>query len=294
MKYLDDYTDPCPQCARARYKIAARGDVAHAEICQGCFSVCPACQGQEYTYEINAQGYEVARQCGVCGALKRRIQAFNDARVPYLHRNATLEGFQTHYPRTQGASGEPIGNLPKVRFRLYNWARAFAPGERGYLLHGTVGTGKTHLLAGTIRHLTLEKGINARFIEFTHLLSAIKEGFDQGRGETAILGPLSEVPVLAIDELGKGRNTEWQLSIIDEIISKRYNAGLTTLFTTNYDVRESASNTLDVGSPDFRRLATAATLSERVGDRVFSRLHEMADFVHVDAPDYRRARAQGR
>ncbi|TXD36332.1 cell division protein ZapE [Lujinxingia vulgaris] len=295
IQYLDDYTAACPACDRARYTIGARGEVAHAEICQDCFKVCPACQGQEYTYEVNEKGYEVARQCTVCGALKRRIQAFNDARVPYLHRRATLEGFRTHRARQGDAgAGDAIGNLPRVRLRLFHWAKNFTPGERGYLLHGSVGTGKTHLLAGTIRHLTLEKGINARFIEFTHLLSAIKEGFDQGRGETSILGPLSEVPVLAIDELGKGRNTEWQLSIIDEIISKRYNAGLTTLFTTNYDVRESASNTLDVGSPDFRKMATAATLSERVGDRVFSRLHEMADFVHVDAPDYRRAEAQRR
>ena len=30
--------------------------------------------------------------------------------------------------------------------------------------------------------------------------------------------------MLAIDELGKGRMTDWELTIIDEVISRRYNA----------------------------------------------------------------------
>ena len=31
-------------------------------------------------------------------------------------------------------------------------------------------------------------------------------------------------PFWAIDEIGKGRLTEWEMSIIDDIISRRYNA----------------------------------------------------------------------
>lgn len=292
IRHLDEYTASCPTCDRKRFLIGARQDVAVARICKECFAICPACEGTEYYYEVDERGYEVARRCPVCGSLKQRISVFNDARLPRRHSHSTLgDDFKTHYPGSQGRPGEPIGNLPRARFRIYNWVKGFVPGERGFLLHGTVGTGKTHLLAATLRHLTLEMGIQARFVEFTHLLSEIKEQFDQGRGETAVLAPLVEIPVLAIDELGKGRNSEWQLSIIDEIISKRYNRSLTTLFTTNYPIDADAIPTGDTSENVFHRQAAFSTLPERVGDRVYSRLYEMAEFIKIEAPDFRRYNA---
>ena len=285
MEDLDDYTKACPTCDSKRYTIELRGERVGARICGDCFDTCPACHGQEYTYDIDERGYEIARRCPVCGALNRRIQAFNDASLPRRHCDARLDNFQTHYEGSQ----RPLGNLHKVRFSLYNWVRGFTPGDRGFLLHGPVGTGKTHLLAGVIRRLTLEKGISAKFIEFTHLLSDIRRQFDRGKGETAILQPIINLPVLAIDELGKGRKTNWQLSIIDEIISKRYNQSLTTLFTTNYAMETNGElPSGDTSSGDFRRQMEAESLPDRVGQRVFSRLHDMADFIELKAPDYRR------
>ncbi|MBA2665263.1 MAG: ATP-binding protein [Bradymonadaceae bacterium] len=289
MLNLDDYKANCPRCDRKRYVTRAAVDVARADICTECFDVCPACNGEEYTFDRNPQGYSFVRNCPVCTVLRDRIATFNDARIParYHAHGATLEEFQTDEPDPKGKA-RPVGNLPRVRLRLYKWTMGFVPGERGFLLHGEVGTGKTHLLAAVVRHLTLEKGIVARFVEFTHLLSEIREQFDQGRGESAILGPLMDVPVLAIDELGKGRNNEWQLSVIDEIISKRYNRGLTTLFTTNYPLDALPSHVGDTHSPEFRRNALSETLRERIGERIFSRLFEMSDFVAIEAPDYRK------
>jgi DNA replication protein DnaC len=225
------------------------------------------------------------QRCSLCGTLNQRIEAFNEARIParYYQLTSAIEHFQTN-----SSSGKPLGNLQQVKLRLHRWVTGFSPGEKGFLLYGAVGTGKTHLLAAIVRHLTLEKGIGSRFIEFTHLLSQIREQFDQGRGESQILGPLSEVPVLAIDELGKGRNNAWQLSIIDEIISKRYNRELTTLFTTNYPIDDVGPSRLDPSSDDYRQKATQETLRERIGERIFSRLYEMSTFIELDAPDYRK------
>ena len=290
MEDLAEYTESCTSCDRNRYVIEKTRDVTRAQICDDCFEVCPACDGQQFRYETNDRGYRIARECPVCGALKRRLEAFNSAEIPRRHSDSTLSptSFRVRKPKQGSKQGRPIGNLRQVRSRLFNWARGFEPGERGFLLHGSVGTGKTHLLVGTVRYLTLDKGIPARFVEFTHLLSDLRRQFDRGRGETEILGPLIDLPVLAIDELGKGRNTDWQLSIIDEIISKRYNRNLTTLFTTNYPLEADALPSGDATSSDFHRSATASTLKERVGERVFSRLFDMADFVEIDAPDYRR------
>ena len=286
---LSDYSAACTACTRKRYRIERQANLAQAVICDDCFSVCPACDGQEFTYQRDDRGYEFARQCPVCSTLKRRIQAFNEAAIPHRHANSTFEGFQTSSTGADGSRGEPLGNLNQVRFRLYNWVKGFEIGERGFMLHGQVGTGKTHLLVAAIRHLTLEKGISAKFVEFTHLLSALRREFDQGRGDSSVLAPVIDVPVLAIDELGKGQNTDWQVSIIDEIISKRYNRSLTTLFTTNYPLElDDKLPAGDAHDDAFHRAAVGTSLQQRVGIRVFSRLYDMADFISIDAPDFRR------
>ncbi len=287
LQSLADYTKACKACDLKRYVVGVKGDDSVARVCENCFDPCPSCGGEEFVYEKDERGYEFAKRCPVCGPLVRRVQAFNDAHVPskYHHTEATLEMFQRF--QGSGTSKKAIGNLPQVHQRIYQWAAGYAPGERGFLLYGKVGTGKTHLLAAVIRYLTLEMGRPARFVEFTHLLSEIREGFDRGQGEAAVLAPVIDVEVLAIDELGKGRRNDWQLSVIDEIISKRYNRGLTTLFTTNYPVEKKAAGPALSGS-DFARNATLETLEERVGDRIFSRLHEMAELVEIDAPDFRR------
>jgi DNA replication protein DnaC len=266
--------------------VGVRGDDAVAQVCDACFETCPKCEGEEFVYIKDDRGYEYARRCPVCGPLIRRVTAFNDAHIPskYHHQDATLETFKLF---DDSDKKRPLGNLQKVHTRIFSWATGYTPGDKGFLLHGKVGTGKTHLLAGVVRYLTLEMGRSARFIEFSHLLSDIRVGFDRGQGEAAVLAPVIDIEVLAIDELGKGRRNDWQLSVIDEIISKRYNRGLTTLFTTNYPIAKEVAGS-EASSADFRKNVTLETLEERVGDRIFSRLHEMADMVHIDAPDFRR------
>ena len=64
----------------------------------------------------------------------------------------------------------------------------------------------------------------------------IRRGFQEGKSGGEIIGPLSEVEVLAIDELGKGRGSPFELETLDELIARRYNAGRTTLFATNYSL----------------------------------------------------------
>jgi DNA replication protein DnaC len=93
--------------------------------------------------------------------------------------------------------------------------------------------------------------------------------------------------VLAIDELGKERGTEWERSMLDELISRRYNGGLATLFATNYflDPRapaEEPGRVVQTRSRDFQREAEAMSLSQRVGDRIYSRLNEMCTLQRLD------------
>jgi DNA replication protein DnaC len=227
-----------------------------------------------------------------CTLLKKRIAAFAEAQIPAAHAMASFEGYRP-------------GNESQDRAKKA--AMAFAFGYRrgartkGYVLGGPVGAGKTHLLATTLAHLVLEVGVRARYVEISQLYLRIRRGFQDGKSGGEIIDPLTQFEVLAIDEIGKGRGSPFEMETLDELIARRYNASRTTLFATNYSLRPperalasggfSARGTQEIlaSGKDEER-----TLCDRVGDRIYSRLCEMCDFIELppSTPDHRRARQE--
>jgi len=266
----------CAECAGSGYVVEqVLGSTARARRC-ACQAACPRCGGRGYTL-VPAGDTTVAQPCS-CRHLDERIALFNQIAIPAAVATASFETFKGWSPdhsRAKAAAGD--------------FARKFrrdAP-TKGFLLYGRPGAGKTHLLVAALRYLALEKGIAGRYVEFMLLLSDIRAGFSQNRSHMEILGPLLSVPVLAIDELGKERGTEWERSTLDELISRRFNSGLATLFATNYFLEgrappESPGQVVRTRTPEFQREAESMSLSQRVGDRVYSRLNEMCSFVKLD------------
>ncbi len=280
-------TSACPQCGGAGHLVEqVLGSTARARRCP-CQAACPRCGGTGYTL-VPSGGSTVAQECS-CRHLDERIALFNQIGIPAAVAKASLDAFKGWSPDHTRAKGVADDFARKFR--------KDAP-TKGFLLYGRPGAGKTHLLVATLRYLALEKGVSARYVEFMLLLSDIRAGFSANRSQMEILRPLLSVPVLAIDELGKERGTEWERSMLDELISRRFNSGLATLFATNYFlegrvVREEPSRYVHTRSPDFQRDAEAMTLAQRVGDRIYSRLNEMCTFVKLDPGMDLRKDAQG-
>lgn len=269
--------ESCERCYKRRYEITVDAEFATAHPCPNCAATCSICQNERIVWRKDPKGYEIAHPCE-CQKLLQRIERFNATKIPARYVQCTLTTFE-----------DLGGNQRDIHQRVQKHVDGFRPGNPGLLISGHVGTGKTHLLVAILMELALEKGLRTRFVEFTHLLGEIKEDFNQGKNEAEVLGPVSRIPVLGVDELGKGLLTEWQLSILDEIVSRRYNQGLATYFTTNIPLdRESLDEASSAEPLKRRRALEAVTLSERVGERIFSRLHQMCVFLTVKGNDARR------
>lgn len=278
----------CSDCGGNGYVVEqVLGAAARARRCT-CQTACPRCGETGFTL-VPSGSSTVAQPC-TCRHLDERIAVFNQIGIPPAVARASFESFKGWSPDHARAKTVAEDFARKLR--------RDAP-TKGFLLYGRPGAGKTHLLVATLRWLALEKGVSGRYVEFMLLLSDIRAGFSENRSHMEILKPLLHVPVLAIDELGKERGTEWERSMLDELISRRFNSGLATLFATNYflDERESPvseqpGRVVRTRTPEFQRDAEQMTLGRRVGDRIYSRLNEMCTFVKLDpGHDLRKDRA---
>ena len=223
-------------------------------VCQFCFGT-----GMEV---VPGKG---ARRCR-CRMPDQRARLLEAARIPRRYDQCSL---QTYYP-TPGNG---------TQLRAFNYAfrlvREYPAVDRGLLLMGTVGVGKTHLSVAILRSL-IEKGTPCLFYEFGALLKEIQNSYNpiSQTSELKVLAPVFEAEVLVLDELGASKPTDWVRDTMMQIINTRYNDKKLTIFTTNY--------------LDGRRSERDETLEDRIGVRLRSRLFEMCKTVQIEGEDYRR------
>jgi DNA replication protein DnaC len=182
------------------------------------------------------------------------------------------------YERCSFANYQPApGN--GTQLRAFNYAfklvDEYPAVDRGLLLMGPVGVGKTHLCASILRGL-IEKGTPCMFYEFGALLKEIQNSYDpvSQTSELKVLAPIYETEMLVLDELGASKPTDWVRDTMMQILGTRYNNRRLTIFTTNY--------------LDARRAPADETLEDRIGARLRSRLYEMCKTVMIEGEDYRR------
>ncbi len=261
-----------------------QGDFAHAQLTTA-LADCPDCGGTGLiTGSVTRQGrtYETVTPCPTRKA-GLRAQLFNQARLPAIHAAATFDSYKP-------SNAEQDRALRYSRDFAFRW-----PALRGFILSGPVGTGKTHLLCAALKHLAIEAGVKCGYVEISLLYSTIRRGFQDGKSGGEIIGPLSQLDVLAIDELGKGRGSQFELETLDELIARRYNAGKVTLFATNYSLKapeERAQRGYFSTDQALDASKDSKLLCDRVGDRIYSRLCELCEFLEFPpaTADMRRSR----
>lgn len=143
--------------------------------------------------------------------------------------------------------------LTVAKAYVEDWKQANEDG-RCLIFSGKAGTGKTHL-ACAIANQLIEQGTYAKFFTVTGMLRRIKESFskDSKESESDLMEKFAHVELLILDEAGMDYGTEFNKTLMFEVLNRRYENMRPTIVLTN----------LDIGA-----------LKEYFGERILDRMRE--------------------
>ena len=231
-----------------------------------------------------------------CGMEERAEKVMERARIPKRYEHCDFESYATDLAdgRTWTTSHEH--SLKQAKLLAQGFVRDYPATEKGLLLMGPSGVGKTHLAVASLKEL-IRRGHAGLFCDYRELLKEIQASYNPSSESTemGVLEPIRTVELLVLDDLGASKPSAWVLDIIGLILNARYNEKRMTILTTNYfDESENAAPAPRAPSGQ-RVVVKEDSLADRIGARMRSRLFEMCRTVEVHAPDFRReARQVGR
>ncbi|MGE0104520.1 MAG: ATP-binding protein [Blastocatellales bacterium] len=245
-----------------------------SEIHQTQTVTCHLCSGTGWE-PVEGKG---VRRC-ICRVGDRRKQLIEAANIPKRYEGCS---FDNYHPQGNNFTADEIFRSQSHALNdAQKLAREYPILDIGLLFIGPCGVGKTHLAVATLRAL-IDKGISCLFYDFRDLLKEIQDSYNpvSKTTELKVLDPVYNAEVLVLDELGASKPTDWVRDTMTQIINTRYNDRKVTIFTTNY--------------LDEPRNPGEESLTERVGARLRSRLHEMCKVVEVKGDDFRLKIGQNR
>jgi DNA replication protein DnaC len=246
------------------------------EVCSSCFGT--------GVRVVPGKGAKICDECQP----RRGDRLLVAAGIPRRHAGCNFDNY-----RVPAGSSSLHWALMKAKTLVNDYPAV----ERGLLLIGSVGVGKTHLAVAILQGL-IAKGVSCLFCESGSLLKQIQDSYNpiSKTSELRVLAPVYQAEVLVLDELGATIPTDWVRDTMYQIINKRYNDKKLTIFTTNYlDVpRTEHKPEPEIASRSFskkgssERIREMTTLEERIGTRLRSRLYEMCNAVVIEGEDYRK------
>jgi len=159
-------------------------------------------------------------------------------------------------------------------------ARRLISENESVTLSGPTGVGKTHLGLGLLCEFMAQDfdGILVKdrffdrtprcpfFISAIDLLLEFKHSFNERSSELEVLVRYRDKPLLMLDDLGAEAVTDYTRATLYALLDHRYKRRLPTIVTSNLDL---------------------AGISERIDDRIASRLNEMGEVIQLQGHDWR-------
>ena len=154
-------------------------------------------------------------------------------------------------------------------------ARAYSdslPSPRGLIFFGPVGTGKTHLMLA-ICLAQIAQGRSAIFGTVSSLLDSLRATYDGGSVKSQdVVRALQTCSLLAIDDLGKEKPTDFVEAQLFDILNYRLTWSKPVLITCN----------LGLEAVEKRYVMN--------GPAIVSRIHEMCRGIILEGEDWRKRR----
>lgn len=135
------------------------------------------------------------------------------------------------FANDQGYNPEEI----KIAHRYVTEWDTMKSKNRGLLLWGNVGTGKTYI-AACIANALIEQGVSALMTNFSKILNTLSPMYSGDRN--AFIDSLNQYSLLIIDDLGIERNSEFALEQVFSVIDSRYRCKKPLIITTNLTIDE--------------------------------------------------------
>jgi DNA replication protein DnaC len=225
---------------------------------------CPLCDDTGWKPDGDDVG--TPRRVVRCDCWRENIgrERLGSANIPKRYQHCTLGNFTAYNESLHRA----VGQARRV-------VESFPDVSKGLFLEGQPGVGKTHLAVAVLKQAIQTTGARGLFYDTRDLLRVIRSTYDPATRTTEldVLRPVMNAELLVLDDLGAEKTSEWVDETMNLIVNTRYNERRLTIFTSNY--------------PDIPDDTEPNSLLFRIGARMRSRLHEMCDFVVLDAADYR-------
>ena len=257
---------------------------------------CTLCRGTGWKLVPRADGAagKVAVACD-CGMQERAGRVMERARVPKRYEHCDFESYVTDLADGKIWTTQHAQSLKQGKVLTQGFVRDY-PGsaEKGLLLMGPSGVGKTHLAVAALKEL-IKRGHGGLFCDYRELLKEIQASYNPASESTemGILEPIRTAAILVLDDLGASKPSDWVRDIVGIVLNARYNENRTTIITTNY-LDHPAAEGEPARLPGGKLISPTRedSLEQRIGSRMRSRLYEMCRTVEVFAPDFRRETTQ--
>lgn len=144
----------------------------------------------------------------------------------------------------------------ELKSNAKSYAKTFSRDEdRGIVLYGGTGTGKTHLAVGMLKEI-INRGYSGVYYNVTELLNDLRSSYskDSDLTEHSLLERIHTADIVVFDDVGAEAPSNWVLDRLYLMFNRRYENAKPVIITTN---------------------CTRGELKERVGERITSRLYEM-------------------
>lgn len=161
------------------------------------------------------------------------------------------------------------------------WPEIFA-NNRGLLLHGVSGNGKTYLSYSIANELH-RRGVTVLAISAGRILKIIQDGYvkygsNENVREIEILNAIRDAELLILDDLGIEQKSYWSYEKIYSVIDTRSRAKKPLIVTTNLDLNELRENL---------SIVDARTGKRDTSDRIYNRIVEICANFEVTGKSWR-------